>query len=143
MIRELPPEDTGLAYLAMVELRPHIGSRGQFVEHVNRVQRPEGYRLVAAFVEGEAGAVAAAGFRSGHFLAWGYSLYCDDLSTRAAFRRQGHSGALLDWLMAEGRRLGRAQFHLDSGVIRERQDAHRLYMNKGLRIGALHFSAEL
>jgi GNAT superfamily N-acetyltransferase len=142
-IRELPPDQTHLAYAAMRELRPHLGSEADFVERVNGLQRPEGYRLAASFTEGHEEAVAVAGFRTGHFLAWGYVLYCDDLSSRAAFRRQGHAGALVDWLVAEAHHLGCAQFHLDSGMVLERQDAHRLYMNKRMRISAHHFSIEL
>ncbi len=143
IVRELAAVETHLAYLAMLELRPGIGSETEFVERVNQLQRPEGYRLIAAFVDREQQAAAVAGFRTGHFLAWGHVLYCDDLSSRAVFRRQGHAGGLVDWLVAEGRRLGCDQFHLDSGVIRERWDAHRLYMNKGMAISAHHFSMDL
>lgn len=143
LVRELPARETRFGYRAMLELRPNIGSEAEFVDRVNRLQRPEGYRLVASFVEGERHAAAVAGFRTGHFLAWGHTLYCDDLSTRREFRRQGHAGALVDWLLAEARRLGCDQFHLDSGMVRERQDAHRLYMNKRMRISAHHFSVEL
>lgn len=57
--------------------------------------------------------------------AWGHHLYVDDLSTAPEGRRQGHAGALLDWLIEEGRRLGCSQLHLDSGVGAERFDAHR------------------
>lgn len=55
------------------------------------------------------------------------------------FRRQGFAGALLDWLLEEAKRLGCEQFHLDSGLQVERQDAHRLYFNKHMRISAYHF----
>jgi GNAT superfamily N-acetyltransferase len=143
MIRELAPDETHLAYLALHELRPQVGSQDDFVDRVNRLQRPEGYRLVASFQEGETQAAAAAGFRTGHFLAWSFTLYCDDLSSRSAYRRQGHAGALLDWMIAEARRLGCDQFHLDSGVGPERQAAHRLYLNQLMRISAHHFSIEL
>jgi GNAT superfamily N-acetyltransferase len=142
-IRELGPEETGLAYTAMLELRPGIGTEPQFVTRVNDLQRTEGYRLIGSFVEGEEQAVAAAGFREAHFLAWGHALYVDDLSSRPGFRRQGHSGALLEWLLAEARRHGCGQLHLDSGVGGDREEAHRLYLNKRLRISAHHFQVEL
>jgi GNAT superfamily N-acetyltransferase len=142
-IRELAAEETGLAYRAMLELRPRIGSEAEFVARVNELQRPEGYRLVASFTGGDPEAVAAAGFRTAHFLAWGHALYVDDLSSRPGFRRQGHAGALLDWLLAEARRLGCDQFHLDSGVGPDREEAHRLYLNKRLRISSHHFHTEL
>lgn len=141
-IRELLPAETGLAYRAMLELRP-VGTETEFVARVNDLQRPEGYRLVGSFADGDPQAVATAGFRTAHFLAWGYALYIDDLSSRPGFRRQGHSGALLDWLLAEARRLGCAQLHLDSGVGPAREEAHRLYLNKRLRISCHHFQAEL
>ena len=143
VIRELGPGETGLAYPAMLELRPAIGSQPDFVRRVDELQRPEGYRLVASFADGVGEAAAAAGFRSGHFLAWGHIVYVDDLSSRADFRRQGHAGALMEWLIAEARRLGCDELHLDSGVGPDRTDAHRLYLNQGMRISAHHFGITL
>jgi len=144
MIRELSADETGLAYLAMRELRPGVASEAEFVERINRLQRPEGYRLVGSFVDGDEQAAAAAGFRTGHSLPWGFSMYCDDLSTREGFRRQGHAGLLIDWMVAEARRLGCEQFHLDSGVVPDaREDAHRLYFSKRMRITAYHFAMRL
>src|SRR2546430_13562866 len=58
-VRELGPEETGLAYQALLELRPGQGSEADFVGRVNELQRPEGYRLVASFAEGQPAAVAA------------------------------------------------------------------------------------
>jgi GNAT superfamily N-acetyltransferase len=141
--RELGAEETHLAYPALLELRPDQGSEADFVRRVNELQRPEGYRLVAAFVDGQPVAVAAAGFRTGRFLAWGHVLYVDDLSTRTDYRRQGHSTALLDWLLEEARRLGCQELHLDSGTGADRADAHRLYFNQGMRITAYHFQVKL
>ena len=43
----------------------------------------------------------------------------------------------------EAERLGCASLELDSGVGPERADAHRLYMNCGLRISSHHFSRAL
>lgn len=140
-IRELGQGETGLAYEAMLELRPHLGTPEAMTRRIDELQRPEGFRLVAAFVDGEGAAAACAGFRVAHNTAWGHHLYVDDLSTRAANRRQGHAGALLDWLFAEARRLGCEQLHLDSG--HHRHDAHRVYLNHGLQIGAHHFRADL
>ena len=78
-----------------------------------------------------------------HSLVWGKALYVDDLSTRARYRRAGHAGAILDWLVAEAHRLACDHFHLDSGVQPQRTDAHRLYFNKGMRISAYHFEMPL
>ena len=143
MIRELGPEETALVHEAMQALRPHVGDAAAFSEHVNRLERPEGYRLVASFADGDAQAAAVAGFRITHHLAWGLALYCDDLSTRPEHRNQGHAGRLLDWLVAEARQAGCDELHLDSGVGPDRTAAHRLYFNKGMRISAHHFVMKL
>ena len=140
MIRELAAGETHLAYKAMLELRPHIGSATEFATHVDTVQRPEGYRVVASFSDGDEQAAGAAGFRVLHYIAWGHALYCDDLTTRPKHRGHGHAGQLLDWMIEEARRLGCGEFHLDSGVGPDRTDAHRLYFNKRMRISSHHFS---
>jgi GNAT superfamily N-acetyltransferase len=124
----------------MRELRPHFADEQEFVRWVDELQRPEGYRVVGAFEDGADDAVAAAGFRVGHMLSRGRHLYVDDLSTLPTARRRGHGRALLDWLAEEARRLDCDRLHLDSGVESNRQDAHRLYFNTGLRISAYHFS---
>jgi GNAT superfamily N-acetyltransferase len=124
----------------MRALRSSVDDEASFVRAVNEVQRPEGYRLVGVFEEGDSDAVAIAGFRTGHSIAWGHYLYVDDLSTLPEARRRGHGRALLDWLAEEGGRLGCDQIHLDSGVGLERADAHRLYLNAGMVIASHHFA---
>ena len=111
-----------------------------FAARVDEVQRPEGYRLVGAFEAGREQAVAVAGFRTGHSLAWGHYLYVDDLSTVGEARRKGCASALLDWLAEEAKRLDCDQLHLDSGVGPDRFDAHRLYLNHGYAIFSHHFA---
>ena len=123
----------------MRELRPHWGDEAQFVQRVDEVQRPEGYRLVGVFEE-EPRALAVAGFRLGQNLAWGRFLYVDDLSTLPEARRRGYGRLLLDWLADEARRLECEQLHLDSGVGLDRADAHRLYLNAGYVISSHHFA---
>jgi GNAT superfamily N-acetyltransferase len=140
VIQEIHAGATNLAYKAMLELRPNAGPESVFTEHVDTVMRPEGYRLVGVFIKEEPDAVAVAGFRVVHYLAWSHALYCDDLSTRFDHRRKGYAGQLVDWLIDEAKRLHCEQFHLDSGLGTDRNDAHRLYMNKGMRISAFHFS---
>jgi GNAT superfamily N-acetyltransferase len=142
VIREVLPPDTGSAFRAMQALRTNLDDEASFVRAVDELQRPEGYRLVGAFEEegADAVAVAVAGFRIGHNLAWGRYLYVDDLSTLPEARRRGHGRALLDWLLEEGRRSGCDQLHLDSGVGLERADAHRLYLNSGMVIASHHFA---
>ena len=139
MIRELAAGETQLAYAAMLELRPKIGSSADFVRTVNDRQRPQGYRLIASFDDDDEQSAGAAGFRVLDYLAWGHALYCDDLTTREKYRGRGHAGALMDWMVEEARRLGCGEFHLDSGVGPDRTTAHRLYFNKRMRISAFHF----
>jgi len=139
VVRELLPPETGLAFEAMRALRTELADEEAFVQRVDEVQRPEGYRLAAAFEDGERRAAAVAGFRLGHNIAWGHFLYVDDLSTRPEARRHGHGRALLGWLLEEAGRQGCDQLHLDSGVGLDRADAHRLYLNAGMVIAAHHF----
>src|SRR5260370_27463787 len=105
MIQELQAGAPPLVYQAMLELRPNIGPESVFAEHVDTVQRLEGYRVVGFFVEDDVQAVAAAGFRIIHMLAWGRTLYCDDLTTRPEPRGQRHAGQLLDWLIHDAKPL--------------------------------------
>lgn len=142
-LRELRAGETRLAYDAMRALRASIGDEREFAAHVDGVLRTGGYRLVGAFLPQREQAVAVAGFRLGDSLAWGRYLYVDDLSTAPEARRQGHGGALLDWLAQEARRLGCGQLHLDSGTGPERFDAHRLYHAGRLAIHSHHFARGL
>jgi len=143
VIRELGNGETRLAADAMLALRPHLGSAEEFVRLVDEVQRPQGYRLIAYFVDGRERAVAAAGFRVNDYLAWGHSLYCDDLSTLPEHRGHGYAAGLVDWMIEEANRLGCGEFHLDSGVGADRESAHRLYFNKRMRISSYHFSRKV
>ena len=136
-VREILPPDTGLAFEAMRALREQLAGEGAFVRQVDEVMRPHGYRLAGAFEPGEERATAVAGFRLGHSFAWGAYLYVDDLATLEPFRRRGHAGALLDWLLVEARDCGCGQVHLDSGV--ERVAAHRLYAAHGFAMRNHHF----
>ena len=136
-IRELGLAETHLAYEAMLELRPNIGTVTEFVARVNDVQRPAGYRIVASFDDGEPIAAAAAGFHIGDALAWGHFLYVADLVTRESTRRGGHATGLLDWIRGEAERNGCDSLQLDSGS--QRHDAHRLYLARGYRITGHHF----
>ncbi len=141
--REVERGETHLVHEAMKALRPAYENRDHFVETVDRLQRPEGYRLVGAFLEGQEEAAAAAGFREGHSLSWGHFVYVDDLSTAPSERTRGHASALVDWLLFQARSLGCDQFHLDSGCGPDRYDAHRLYYNHRLAITAHHFALKL
>jgi GNAT superfamily N-acetyltransferase len=124
----------------MRELRKHLRHVGTFVERVDTVQRPEGYRMVGVFEDGSADATAVAGFRVGTSLSWGRHLYVDDLSTVTAARGRGCAGQLLSWIAEEARRLDCGEVHLDSGVGLARLTAHRFYLNRGFAITAHHFA---
>lgn len=144
VIRELGLGQSGAAFAAMRALRTHLSDEHAFAAAVDGLQRPQGYRLAAVFeAAGAPQAAAVAGFRITHHLAWGRTLYLDDLSTRPEARRRGHARLLLGWLEAEARSQGCDELHLDSGVGPERRNAHRLYFNAGLRIASHHFVHEL
>ncbi len=136
MVRELLAGETIAAADALLCLRGAAGPAERLAARIDELQRPEGYRLVASF-DGVEKAVAAAGFREGHNLAWGLFLYVDDLSTLPEARGRGHATALLRWIFDEAGRLGCDQVHLDSGT--ERHAAHRLYLGVGMHISSHHF----
>jgi GNAT superfamily N-acetyltransferase len=142
-IREIAEGETLRAARALLELRPQRAGGGDLLTLVALAdgQRAAGYRLVGSFEPGEEDAAAVAGFRVQENLAWGRHLYVDDLVTRPDRRGRGHGAALMRWLAKEACRAGCEQLHLDSGVGAEREDAHRLYFNAGLRISSYHFQA--
>ena len=124
------------AFGVFAHLRPHL-DLATFVARV-RAQRAEGYKII--FIEKEGKIVSAAGYRVLLFLAWGRVLYIDDLITHPESKRTGFGGALLDWLIEEGRRLECDEVHLDTGY--QRHDAHRLYLNKGFKMVCHHMSID-
>ena len=142
-VRELGPGETSLAARTLLELRPALGSAEALVRQVDGRQRAAGYRVVGAFAEGDEEAAAVAGFRINEYLAWERHLYVDDFVTAEVHRGQGHADRLFAWLEEEARRAGCTQFHLDSGLGENRQDAHRFYLRHGLRIAAFHFQREM
>jgi GNAT superfamily N-acetyltransferase len=125
------------AFGVFAYLRPHLDC-ATFVRQV-RAQRAEGYKIVYVELDGQI--VSAAGYRLASFLAWGKVLYIDDLITHPERKRLGLGGALLDWLIEEGRRLRCDEVHLDTGFARH--DAHRLYMRKGFELTCHHLSLRL
>src|SRR3954469_12023393 len=137
-IHEIHEGETLRAARALLELRPQRAPAAALIAQAD-AQRAAGYRLAGSFQPGEDDAAAVAGFRVQENLAWGRHLYVDDLATRADRRGRGHGGALMRWLAEEAARAGCEQLHLDSGVGADREDAHRLYFNAGLRISSYHF----
>ena len=131
-------ESIARCFPVMRELRTHLRDEDEFVERVLR-QREQGYRL--AFLEAAGEVRAVAGYRVSENLAWGHFLYVDDLVTRDSDRSTGYGRILFDWLVAEARREGCAQFHLDSGV--QRFAAHRFYLARRMEISSHHFALAL
>jgi GNAT superfamily N-acetyltransferase len=121
----------------MKVLRPHL-EETTFLAAIRR-QQAQGYKLL--YIESEGMVKSAAGYRIQDFLAWGKTLYIDDLITMPGLTRQGYAGQLLDWLIDHARAEGCDSVHLDSGY--QRQHAHRLYLNKGFILACHHFAIDL
>jgi len=123
----------------MHQLRPQL-TREDWVARVRRMQA-EGYRLLAA--RDARGVVqGCAGYRIFECIArGGRSLYVDDLITDERRRSQGAGRAMMDWLVAEGRRERCASLCLDSGV--QRRETHRFYFRERLAVSAFHFDRPL
>ena len=130
------PEELGLAYPVMRELRPHL-DESQFVSRV-QAQMQQGYQL-AALSDGDI--VALAGYRYLQNLAWGRFLYVDDLVTKTSSRSAGYGKLLLDWLQKQAQNSGCDEIHLDSGV--QRKDAHRFYLREAMTLSSYHFQSKV
>ena len=130
-------EDIAKCFRVMKELRPHL-VENDFVSLVKKMIA-EGYKL--AFIEENNIAVAAIGFRYLQLLYNGKQFYIDDLTTLPKSRGKGYGSMLLDYVAALAKREGFDAVTLDSG--HQRFDAHRLYLNKGYKIAAHHFSKTL
>jgi GNAT superfamily N-acetyltransferase len=131
------PEDVALCFEVMRDLRPHL-ELAAFVDQV-MCQQKEGYHL--AVLEDADSVQVCAGYRISENLAFGRFLYVDDLVTAPSARSRGFGGELFDWLVAQARAAGCAQFHLDSGV--QRFAAHRFYLTKRMDITSHHFGLKL
>lgn len=118
-------------------LRPHL-SEEDFVSRI-RKQMEEGYHLI--YIADEHEVKSAAGYRFADYLAWGKVLYIDDLITLPEARGIGFGTHLTKWLMGEAKKQSCDSLHLDTGI--ELEDAHRLYLNLGMKIDCLHLSMKL
>ena len=129
--------DIQRCFPVMHQLRPHLVA-DEFVTRI-RQQEQQGYHL--SFLETENQIRAVGGFRIADSLAWGKFLYVDDLVTHEGDRTHGYGTELIEWLIAHAKNQHCDQFHLDSGV--QRFEAHRFYMNRGMRISSHHFALAL
>jgi GNAT superfamily N-acetyltransferase len=118
-------------------LRPHLTPE-LFLDLIQKMQ-VENYSLI--FIEENEKAISACGFRYLTSLFDGQYIYVDDLSTLSEARGKGHAGMLFDFIVEKAKSENLKAVHLDSG--HQRFDAHRLYLNKGMKIASHHFKLEL
>lgn len=118
-------------------LRPHL-QKENFLGQVQEMM-PDGYQII--YICEDQLTVAFAGFRNMNMLYSGKIIYVDDLSTLPQYRGRGHAGRLLDYIYQLAEKLGKNAVHLDSGY--HRNDAHRLYLNKGYILESHHFAKEI
>lgn len=121
----------------MQALRPHLTAES-FLDLVSKMKE-ESYTLI--YIEDNGKAVSACGFRYLTTLFEGRYIYIDDLSTLPEARGKGHAGALFDYVVEKAKSEGLPAVHLDSG--HHRYDAHRLYLNKKMKIVYHHFRLEI
>ncbi len=127
--------DVAACFPVMQELRPHLASAEELVARL-RTQRPETYRLLAAW-QGDTVA-GLAGYRFQHNLIRGRFCYVDDLVVRADARRHGLGARLLDEVAAEARAAGCPSLVLDTGL--DNLLGQRFYFRYGMLPAALRFA---
>lgn len=130
-------EEITACFTVISELRSHL-SLDSFMMLVERMQTNHGYRL--AYLD-DHGVKAVAGIRIAEWLYTGKYLEIDDLITTSAERSKGYGGILFDWVKEYAREQQCIQLRLVSGV--QRADAHRFYLNKGMKFEAKYFSINI
>jgi GNAT superfamily N-acetyltransferase len=120
-------------------LRPHLQDAQELLSRARRQMRECGWCLL--YVEDHGSVVACASVRIAEFLAWGKTIYVDDLVVLESHRGRGFADALMQWINAKGEETGCSQLHLDSGT--QRLAAHRFYHRIGLSISSFHFFQKL
>ena len=124
-IIELTTEDEfRAAFSVLRQLRDHL-TYDQYDEYLGEM-REEGYRLFAAFDQGDivavAGVVAQTNFYNGRHL------FVCDLVTDEQHRSEGHGERLMQFVTQWARDNGCESLTLESGLWRD--DAHRFYENR-------------
>lgn len=127
-------DDYRAAFSVMRELRTNLGDADTFATRARR-QGEQGYRLLAAWQDGQVKALA--GYRVLENLMNGRFLYVDDLVTTAGSRRHGLGGRLIDALRDEAKRQGCENFVLDTGL--GMPLAQRFYYRQGLLAVGMQF----
>lgn len=117
-VREISPPDTRAAFLVLagpygVDRDEDLpGAEEAFVDRVDNVLRPDGYRLAGAFPPESDSASGVVGFRLVRSNCWGDHLWIDDF-VAAGIGSISEVMLLLHFLEEEARRLGVGQIHLD------------------------------
>lgn len=127
-------DDYRASFGVMRELRPNLLDAESFATQARR-QGEQGYRLLAAWQDGEVKALG--GYRILENLMNGRFMYVDDLVTTADSRRHGLGGKLLDALREEAKRQGCENFVLDTGL--HMPLAQRFYYRQGLLALGMQF----
>jgi GNAT superfamily N-acetyltransferase len=131
-------QDYQACFNVMRELRPHLADAATFIAQVRR-QAEQGYRLLAAWQQGEVKGLA--GYRLQENLLYGRFLYVDDLVAAPDARRHGVGGQLIEALREEARRRDCAHLVLDTGLANAL--GQRFYFRQGLLAKGMHFSQPL
>lgn len=121
---------------ALKALRPHLQDAQELLARARQQMQECGWCLL--YVEDHGVAVGCASFRIAEFLAWGKTIYVDDLVVLESHRGRGFADALMQWIKAKGEASGCSELHLDSGTAR--LAAHRFYHRIGFSISSFHFS---
>lgn len=134
-------EDYRASFAVMHALRPHLADAAAFA-HQARRQAVQGYRLLAAWQDGQGGQVKAlAGYRLQENLLYGRFLYVDDLVTSADARGRGLGATLIDALRREAREQACANLVLDTALANSL--GQRFYYRQGLLAVGMHFRQSL
>jgi GNAT superfamily N-acetyltransferase len=99
----------------------------------------EKYNLI--YVQDNSKPVSALGYRYVTTLYNGPIIYIDDLVTLVEARGKGYAGILFNYVVEIAKKENIETIHLDSN--HARYDAHRLYLNKKMKILAHHFRLEV
>jgi ribosomal protein S18 acetylase RimI-like enzyme len=131
-------EQYAACFEVMRELRPHLSDAATFTAQARR-QAGQGYRLLAAWQDGEVKALA--GYRLQENLLYGRFLYVDDLVTAASARHHRFGEQLIDALRDEAKRQDCANFVLDTAL--GNALGQRFYFRQGLLATGMHFRQPL
>ncbi len=121
----------------MKELRPHHNLES-FLTTIDAMQK-EGYHLL--YLEDEGRMVSVGGFRFTTTLYDGLIIDFDDFVTLANGRSKGYGAMMFEYLVGIAKEKEIKTIHLNSA--HHRYDAHRFYLNKGMKIIAHHFRIEV